>query len=359
MNWWHEHDGALKKIWYNKKLSKNCLLCSSRNAVPHNNNNKPIFTPFHRIIWQWRFILSAGGRCDVQGARRINLGGLQMISYLHRILQLKYPSHISSTTFSRAEVIWFERRGPTFLWLCSIYLLCNLRNWFTITATLLKTTRRSWKNGPTRIFMIGKCASYNCSSQLRPLRRQLLRIWSSSSSAGGRTSSGSSKLMRGKERSAYVLCVQSTLLLRSLTCLIFFAQLAMDEERLETMQIIRQQLPEVDDAFAVRLMRQVDITDENHLDQEIQNLQERISKTRQKMANVAIVSEVRHFRVKYSFCDCNEGHDKLPIGRRAEETDRDGRVSRMVGRNSKTKVYMAMASHCTFVAQCFDEMTFV
>ena len=47
-----------------------------------------------------------GGKCDPQGIRRINLGGLQMISYLHRLLQLKYPSHLSSVTFTRAEVFF-------------------------------------------------------------------------------------------------------------------------------------------------------------------------------------------------------------------------------------------------------------
>ncbi len=52
-------------------------------------------------------MISLGGKCDPQGIRRINLGGLQMISYLHRLLQLKYPSHLSSATFSRAEVFHF------------------------------------------------------------------------------------------------------------------------------------------------------------------------------------------------------------------------------------------------------------
>lgn len=47
---------------------------------------------------------NTGGKCEPQGIRRINLGGLQMISYLHRLLQLKYPSHLSSATFTRAEV---------------------------------------------------------------------------------------------------------------------------------------------------------------------------------------------------------------------------------------------------------------
>ena len=49
--------------------------------------------------------MNVDGKCDAQGIRRINLGGLQMISYLHRILQLKYPTHTSAATFSRAEVL--------------------------------------------------------------------------------------------------------------------------------------------------------------------------------------------------------------------------------------------------------------
>jgi hypothetical protein len=60
--------------------------------------------------------------------------------------------------------------------------------------------------------------------------------------------------------------------------------LALDEERLETLQIIRDQLPDVDDAFAAKLLKQVDVNDEQQLDQEIQVIQDRINKTRQKIA---------------------------------------------------------------------------
>lgn len=35
--------------------------------------------------------------------RRLNLGGFHVISFLHRILQLKYPSHSTAITLSRAE----------------------------------------------------------------------------------------------------------------------------------------------------------------------------------------------------------------------------------------------------------------
>ena len=60
--------------------------------------------------------------------------------------------------------------------------------------------------------------------------------------------------------------------------------MASDEERLETLQIIREQLPDADDAFAAKLLKQVDINDEQQLDQEIQVIQDRITKTRQKIA---------------------------------------------------------------------------
>lgn len=53
------------------------------------------------------------------------------------------------------------------------------------------------------------------------------------------------------------------------------------------MQIIQHQLTEVDDALAVKLLRQAEITDEPHLEQEIQNIQDRVSRTRQKMAAAA------------------------------------------------------------------------
>lgn len=35
--------------------------------------------------------------------RRINLGGFQIISFLHRLLQLKYPVHLNAISLSRIE----------------------------------------------------------------------------------------------------------------------------------------------------------------------------------------------------------------------------------------------------------------
>lgn len=44
------------------------------------------------------------GNCTIfQNTRRINMGGSHIISFLHRILQLKYPAHSTAITLSRAE----------------------------------------------------------------------------------------------------------------------------------------------------------------------------------------------------------------------------------------------------------------
>lgn len=43
------------------------------------------------------------GKTVTQKIRRINVGGYHMISYLHRLLQLKYPVHINGITISRVE----------------------------------------------------------------------------------------------------------------------------------------------------------------------------------------------------------------------------------------------------------------
>lgn len=40
--------------------------------------------------------------------RRINVGGYHMITYMHRLLQLKYPVHVNSITISRIEELLHE-----------------------------------------------------------------------------------------------------------------------------------------------------------------------------------------------------------------------------------------------------------
>ncbi|XP_063537225.1 actin-related protein 5 [Cydia strobilella] len=48
------------------------------------------------------------GQVIEEHARRINLGGSEMVSYLHKLLQLKYPVHVNAITMSRAEEILQE-----------------------------------------------------------------------------------------------------------------------------------------------------------------------------------------------------------------------------------------------------------
>ena len=87
---------------------------------------------------------------------------------------------------------------------------------------------------------------------------------------------------------------------------------------METLQIIQNQLGEVDDALAVKLLRQAEITDEHHLEQEIQNIQDRVSRTRQKMAAaVANPTEVSRnhidsFHTYKIICYLKEGEPKKP-----------------------------------------------
>lgn len=45
------------------------------------------------------------GRIDVQNCKRINIGGTHMTGFLHRLLQLKYPAHMSAISLSRAECL--------------------------------------------------------------------------------------------------------------------------------------------------------------------------------------------------------------------------------------------------------------
>lgn len=47
------------------------------------------------------------GQTVLKNSRRINVGGSHLTSFLHRLLQLKYPAHFSAISLSRAEVSYF------------------------------------------------------------------------------------------------------------------------------------------------------------------------------------------------------------------------------------------------------------
>ncbi|KAE8576542.1 hypothetical protein XENTR_v10004231 [Xenopus tropicalis] len=48
------------------------------------------------------------GRLDAKNCKRINIGGFHSVTYLQRLLQLKYPGHVPAITLSRMEEILHE-----------------------------------------------------------------------------------------------------------------------------------------------------------------------------------------------------------------------------------------------------------
>lgn len=48
------------------------------------------------------------GSMIVHSARRLNIGGANMINFMHRLMQLKYPVHVNAMTISRAEELLHE-----------------------------------------------------------------------------------------------------------------------------------------------------------------------------------------------------------------------------------------------------------
>ncbi|XP_032792319.2 actin-related protein 5 [Daphnia magna] len=214
-------------------------------SLQHNFSKPCVDLPTSLVVrlgYQTTHILPViGGKCDPQGIRRINLGGLQMISYLHRLLQLKYPSHLSSVTFSRAEELIHD-----YGYIAEDYLE-ELSKWADgdFYDSNVRKIQLPFTPAPTAAE-----TSLNLEQQQQRRKENVKRLVE----------------INAKKREE---------------------RLALDEERLETLQIIQHQLAEVDDALAVKLLRQAEITDEHHLEQEIQNIQDRVSRTRQKMAAAA------------------------------------------------------------------------
>lgn len=48
------------------------------------------------------------GRHVAEKIRRINVGGFHMLTYMHRLMQLKYPMHVNNITLSRIEELFHE-----------------------------------------------------------------------------------------------------------------------------------------------------------------------------------------------------------------------------------------------------------
>lgn len=66
------------------------------------------------------------GRIVADKVRRINIGGINMINYMHRLLQLKYPVHTTAVTLSRIEWLLHQH--------CSVAndYMDSLRRWASL-----------------------------------------------------------------------------------------------------------------------------------------------------------------------------------------------------------------------------------
>lgn len=63
------------------------------------------------------------GQIQNDKVRRLNLGGYQMVSYLYRLLQMKYPAHLNAISWTRMEDIFHNHS------FVALDYLLELRKW--------------------------------------------------------------------------------------------------------------------------------------------------------------------------------------------------------------------------------------
>lgn len=67
----------------------------------YNNNDNGLIISFG--YYTVHIIPVLNGNAQYTKIRRINLGGYHIITFLHRLLQLKYPIHVNAISLSRIE----------------------------------------------------------------------------------------------------------------------------------------------------------------------------------------------------------------------------------------------------------------
>lgn len=78
-----------------------CLFSLSRNHCEGDEDSCLIIS----VGYQSTHVLPIiHGLVDWARVRRLDAGGYHITTYLHRLLQLKYPAHFAAITLSRAEV---------------------------------------------------------------------------------------------------------------------------------------------------------------------------------------------------------------------------------------------------------------
>ncbi|XP_066994709.2 actin-related protein 5 [Anabrus simplex] len=94
-------------------------LFSFRYNQPHSSSGLIVNCGYHTT----HILPIINGKVDATHSRRINIGGYHITNYLHRLLQLKYPSHFTAITPSRAEELIHEH---SYL---AVHYLEELQDW--------------------------------------------------------------------------------------------------------------------------------------------------------------------------------------------------------------------------------------
>ncbi|CAG9788730.1 unnamed protein product [Diatraea saccharalis] len=188
------------------------------------------------------------GQVIVEHARRINLGGSEMISYLHKLLQLKYPVHVNAITMSRAEEILHEH--------CSI-------------ALDYQEEIRKWAN-----------PDYY---ETNVKRIQLPFVQTSSSS----TLTAEQQKERKKEMARRLLEINARKREE---------RLAEDEEQLNQLLAIQEMIEDGDTDEFNEAIKGFDIKSYEDLQRQIANVNMRIEKNKQRIASAATADEVPEAR---------------------------------------------------------------
>ncbi|CAH3982613.1 unnamed protein product [Pieris brassicae] len=184
------------------------------------------------------------GKVISEHARRINLGGSEIISYLHKLLQLKYPVHVNAITMSRIEEILHEH--------CSI-------------ALDYQDEVKKWANPDFYDMYVKKI--------------QLPYVQNTSSS----TLTAEQQKERKKEMARRLLEINARKREE---------RLAEDEEQLQQLLSIQDLIEEGDTDEFEEAIKTFDIKSYADLQRQIANVQGRIDKNKQRIAAAANPEEV-------------------------------------------------------------------
>ncbi|XP_061391814.1 actin-related protein 5 [Musca vetustissima] len=94
-------------------------LAWQHNRLPTEENSLIVNFGYHTT----HVVPILNGQLQHDRVRRLNLGGYQMISYLYRLLQMKYPAHLNAISWTRMEDIFHNHSSV------AVDYLAELRKW--------------------------------------------------------------------------------------------------------------------------------------------------------------------------------------------------------------------------------------